>query len=55
MEKQFSETAWEPPTLFTRIRGIEVRLLRGQIITGPQRSLILQILWLGHIEKWVAA
>jgi hypothetical protein len=41
LEKQSSETAWEPPTLFTRIESIETQLLCGQIITGPRRSLIL--------------
>ena len=55
LEKQSSKTAWEPPTLFTRIRGIEAQLLWGQIITGPRRSLTLRILWLGHIGIWVAA
>jgi hypothetical protein len=35
--KQFSETAWEPPTLLMRERGIEARLLHAQISTGPRR------------------
>jgi hypothetical protein len=37
LEKQFSETAWEPPTLLMRERGIEARLLHAQISTGPRR------------------
>ncbi len=50
LEKQFSKTAWEPPTLLIRERGIEARLHRAQISTGPRRSLILRKLWLVLLE-----